>query len=198
MLTAGTNIKSTIVGIFQNASLAQARQFSGCEALELKEMDDSFQLGQVLARQMILIVISGAELRILFKIHFNNSESDQLRRIKFCAPITDERVVAAKTLDYMKELTNQVCGRICRIFLRNNLALGMCIPLSMHGFYELYTDYTPDDGKLKKFGQAWKINGDFGSLACTAYIEIMEPAAVTNMQYVDEEVSNDDDELEFL
>lgn len=198
MQTAGTDLKSTIVGIFRNASLAQTRQFSGCEALELTEMDDNFQLGQVLARQMILIVISGAELRVLFKIHFNSSESDQLRRLKFSNPIADERIAAAKTLDYMKELTNQVCGRICRIFQRNDVVLGMCIPLSMHGFYELYTDYTPDEGKLKKFGQAWRIKGDFGSLACTAYVEIMEPTAVTNLQYVDEEVSNDDDELEFL
>jgi hypothetical protein len=198
MLSVGTDIRSTIVGIFRNASLIQTRQFSGCEALELVKMDDNFQLGQVLARQMILIVISGAELRVLFKIHFNTSESDRLRRIKFRTPITDERIAAAKTLDYMKELTNQVCGRICRIFQRNDLALGMCIPLSMHGFYELYTDYTLDDGKLKKFGDAWKINGDFGSLMCTAYVEIMEPTAVTNLQYVDEEVSNDDDELEFL
>ncbi|MES2824482.1 MAG: hypothetical protein V4732_12825 [Pseudomonadota bacterium] len=198
MLTVGTDIRSTIVGIFRNASLIQTRQFSGCEALELVELDDSFQLGQVLARQMILIVISGAELRILFKIHFNSSASDRLRRVKFRTPITDERIAAAKTLDYMKELTNQVCGRICRIFQRNELVLGMCIPLSMHGFYELYTDYALDDGKLKKFGDAWKINGDFGSLVCTAYVEIMEPTAVTNLQYVDEEVSNDDDELEFL
>lgn len=198
MLTVGTDTRSTIVGIFRNASLLQTRQFSGCEALEVKEMDDSFQLGQVLARQMILIVISGAELRVLFKIHFNNSESDRLRRIKFRNPISDERIAAAKTLDYMKELGNQVCGRICRVFQRNELVLGMCIPLSMHGFYELYTDYTLDDGKLKKFGDAWKINGDFGSLVCTAYVEIMEPAAVVNLQYVDEEVSNDDDELEFL
>lgn len=198
MLTAGTDIKSTIVGIFRNASLAQIRQFSGCEALELKDVDDNFQLGRVLARQMILIVISGAELRVLFKIHFNNSESDQLRRVKFRTPESDERLAAAKTLDYMKELTNQVCGRICRIFQRNDLVMGMCIPLSMHGFYEIYTDYTPDDGKLKKFGQAWKINGDFGSFVCTAYVEVMEPKAVANLQYVDEEVSNDDDELEFL
>ncbi|MES2674894.1 MAG: hypothetical protein V4660_11695 [Pseudomonadota bacterium] len=198
MLTVGTDLRSTIVGIFRNASLVQTRQFSSCEALQLVEMEDSFQLGQVLARQMILIVISGAELRVLFKIHFNNSESDRLRRIKFRTPITDERIAAAKTLDYMKELTNQVCGRICRIFQRNDLVLGMCIPLSMHGFYELYTDYTLDDGKLKKFGDAWKINGDFGSLVCTSYVEIMEPTAVTNLQYVDEEVSNDDDELEFL
>ncbi len=200
MLTAGVdNIGAAIGSIFRNASLVQTRQFSGCEALELVEMDDSFKLGQVVSRQMILIVISGAEMRVLFKIHFNNSESDQLRRVKFRDQSTDERVAAVKTLDYMKELTNQVCGRICRIFQLNDLALGMCIPLSMHGFYEIYSDYTPNNDILKKFGQAWRIKGDFGSLVCTTYIEIMEPTAVANLQYVEEQASNNDDgELEFL
>lgn len=193
------NIRETINGIFRNASLAQTRQYSGCEALELVEMDNDYQLGQVVSRQMILIVISGAEMRVLFKIHFNHSEGDQLRRVKFRTDqSTDERVAVAKTLDYMKELTNQVCGRICRIFQLNDLALGMCIPLSMHGFYEIYADYTASDEILKKFGQAWRIKGDFGSLVCTAYVEIMEPKAVTNLQHLDEEASNDDGELEFL
>jgi hypothetical protein len=68
----------------------------------------------------------------------------------------------------------------------------------MHGFYEIYADYTASDEILKKFGQAWRIKGDFGSLVCTAYVEIMEPKAVTNLQHLDEEASNDDGELEFL
>ena len=192
------DIGTTIGSIFRNASLVQARQFTGCDALELAEMESDFVLGQVVSRQMILIVISGAEMRVLFKIHFNDSEGNYLRRKKFSDQSTDEQVVAAKTLDYMKELTNQVCGRICRVFQLNDLSLGMCIPLNVHGFYELYTDYSVEDGMLKKFGEAWKIKGDFGSLVCTAYIEIMEPEAVTNLQHIEEQKSNDDDELEFL
>jgi hypothetical protein len=204
MLIAGQDIATThdietiIGGIFKNASLAQIRQFSGCEALELDEMGDSFALGQVIARQMILIVISGAEMRLLFKIHFNNSEGDKLRRIKFSEPITDECVAAAKTLDYMKELTNQVCGKVCRIFQLNDLVLGMCIPLSMRGFYELYTDYSSNEGLLKKFGKAWQIKGDFGSFVCTAYVEIMNPEAVASVKILEEQASDDDGELEFL
>ena len=198
MTTAYTEISDVIGDIFRGATLAQVRQFSGCETLDLAEMAGDFELGRVLSRQMILIVISGPEMRVLFKIHFNNSEGAKLRQLKFQNHTTDESVIAANTLDYMKELTNQVCGRICRIFQRNNLVLGMSIPLSMHGFYELYTDYTPSDGLLKKFGKAWRIEGDFGVLACTAYVELMESVAVSSLEYIDEEPSNDDDELEFL
>lgn len=194
MLPTESEIKLSIGGILKNASLAKTRQFSQCESLILEEMADEFALGQVISRQMTLIVISSAELRTLIKIHFNGSEADQLRRIKFSDPlITNEQVVAAKTLDYMKELTNQVCGRVCQIFQRNNLTLGMCIPLSMRGFYEIYSDYTPQDGALKKFGQAWKIKGDFGSLVFTAYTEIMNITAVSHLQFIDEDAANDND-----
>ncbi len=197
MLTTDEDIETTIKGILRSASLVQTCQFTGCDALELVDMDSDYILGQVVSRQMILILISGTEMKILLKIHFNDSEGNSLRRKKFPDQPTDAQLVTAKTVDYMKELTNQVSGRICRIFQLNNLSLGMCIPLNMHGFYELYTDYTAEDGMLKKFGQAWKIKGDFGSLVCTAYVEIMEPAAVTHLQYTEEQ-KTDDDELEFL
>ena len=198
MSIADNTIETTVGGIFRNASLVQIRQFSNCDALELEELPNQYDLGQVVARQMTLIVISGAEMSVLFKIHYNSSESARLRSMKFCEPFADEFVAAAKTLDYMKELTNQVCGRICRIFQLNGVALGMSIPLSMRGFYELYTDYSPDDELLKKFGQAWRIKGSFGSLVCTAYIEIMDPKAVTNLQFLDEQEKDDDEDMEFL
>jgi hypothetical protein len=137
-------------------------------------------------------------MTILFKIHFNSSECDQLRRQKFRDQSTDEEMAVAKTVDFMKDPTNQICGRICRIFQRNELALGMCIPLSTRGWYELHADYTRRDDILKKFGHAWRVKGDFGSFACTAYVEINKPADVAKLQYVDDPVSNDDGELEFL
>lgn len=198
MSTHGTDVVATIGEIFRNASLQQTLQFTGCDSLQVQEMEGGFELGQVISQQMTLIVVSGAEISILFKIHFKNSECNHLRRIKFNDYSVEETATVTKTTDYMKELTNQICGRICRVFQRNNLTLGMCIPLSMRGFYELYADYAPSNGILKKFGQAWQICGEFGSLACTAYVEVADIKAVSNLQYVDEQVSNDDDELEFL
>lgn len=198
MSAPDANVAATIGDIFRNASLQQTRQFTGCDSLQVLEMERGFELGQVISQQMTLIVVSGAEMSILFKIHFKNSECDRMRRIKFSDPLVEGAAAVTKTTDYMKELTNQICGRICRTFQRNNLTLGMCIPLSMRGFYELYADYAPSDGILKKFGQAWQISGDFGSLVCTAYVEITDIKAVSNLQHVDEQASNDDDELEFL
>ncbi len=161
-------------------------------------MERGFLLGQVLAQQMILIVVSGPEISITLKIHFNSSVSDKLRRIKFGELPADDPTAATKVIDYMKELTNRICGQICRTFQRNNVTSGMCIPLNMRGFYELYADYTPNEGIIKKFGHAWRLSGEFGSLVCTAYVEVSDSAAVSNLQHVDETASSDDDELEYL
>lgn len=198
MPTNINHIDAIIGDIFRNAALQQARQFTGVEALELEEMSDNFVLGQVISRQMTLIVISGPDLSAQFKIHFNNSEGDKLRQSKFGAA-PSETEARVKTLDYFKELTNQICGRICRIFQVNNIPLGISIPLSLRGFYEIYTSYTPSNGALTKFGLAWRIRGDFGSFVCTTHVEINNPEAFSNLQHVDDpSSSNDNEEMVFL
>ena len=199
MPTADKNIEALIGTILRNASLLQTRVFSGSETLEIGEMDEDFQLGQVVSRQMTLIVIAGPKMSIQFKIHFNRSEADKLRQIKFHQSVNEESTTSAKTMDYIKELTNQVCGRICRVFELNGQSLGMSIPLSMRGFYELYTHYDHHVGTFSKFGQAWRLNGDFGSLVCTAYVEITDTSVTSELKHLDELPTNDDDdELEFL
>ncbi len=197
MLTDDTAIQAAICSIFRQASLQQMRQFSACPSLELVELDEAYALGQVVSRQMVLIVISADELLVTFKLLFNATEADRLRQLKFPHPEAEEDAKNALTLDYVKELVNQICGRICRVFQVNGLSLGMSIPLSMHGFYEIYTDYTAG-GALHKFSHAWRINGEFGSMICTAQVEITQPHAVDNLQILDEPTPNDDDELEFL
>jgi hypothetical protein len=197
MAIPGTPVE-TIGEILRNASLQQVRQFSGCESIEVRSMDSGFELGQVISRRMTLIVISGAEMSILLKLHFKSSEGARLRRIRPSTHTADEAATIAETTDCMKELTNLICGQICRTFQRNNLTLGMCIPLAMRGFYELYADYTPSEKPLKKFGQAWQLAGDFGTLTCTAYVEITDLNALTNLQHIDEAPVNDDEEMEFL
>lgn len=198
MSTPGNSIETNIGQILRNAAIQQARQYSGCESLEIAEMDSNFALGQVISRRMTLIVISGSELTILFKAHFKTSEGARLRRARDNTPPPDQAIAIAETTDCMKELTNLICGQICRTFQRNDLTLGMCIPLAMRGFYELYADYTHSEKPLTKFGQAWQITGDFGALVCTAYVEIANINALNNLQYLDEPPVNDDDEMEFL
>lgn len=182
--------------ILKNASLHQTRLLSGCDSVEVRAVATGFELGQVVSRRMTLIVISGTELSIFFKLHFNSREGSHLRRRKPLASGEADAVV--ETTDCMKELTNLICGQVCRIFQRNNLTLSMCIPLAMRGFYELYADYTPTEKPLTRFGQAWQLAGDFGSLTCTAYVEIADPSALHQLQYLDEPPVSDDDEMEFL
>lgn len=190
---------NTVIGqVFKQATLLQMRQFTGCSPLDIADMQPGYQLGQVLARRITLIVISAPEITVIFKIHFNTEQAQYLRRLKF-PDAGDEAAMAVQNADYMKELTNQMCGRICRVFQQSQLALGMSIPLAMHGFYELYTDYTPSDSLLKKFGHAWQLQGDFGVITCTAQIDVVDANAVVNLQLEEEQTAADDEgEVEFL
>lgn len=183
--------------IFIHAALTQARQFSGCETLALAPLPDAYGLGQVVSRRMVLVVIFADDIQITVRILYNNSEADKLRRIKFARLSQLGYLDASVTLDFMKELVNQTCGCIARVFQLNQVSLGMSIPLSMHGFYERYTDYPQQQGALHQFGQAWCIRGDFGSLVFTAQVALANPALVGQLQCLEEPPINNE-ELEFL
>ncbi len=189
--------QANMCSIFNNAAIVQARQFSGCAELELIKLPDDYSLGSVVSRRMVLVVIFADDVQITVRMLYNASEADRLRRVKFARLSDLGYLDASVTLDFMKELANQTCGCIARIFQLNQVILGISIPLSMHGFYERYTDYASQQGALHKFGHAWCIKGDFGSLVCTAQVEVTNPALVANLQFLEEPPLNNE-ELEFL
>ena len=96
----------------------------------------------------------------------------------------------------MKELSNQMGGRVCRIFDAHHIAMGMSIPLCTRGIYEIYADYQAKSGAIAKFGDFWRLNGPFEFLYCSCYVELISKEDFSAIKCTDEQAQ--EGELDFL
>ncbi|MDE2400042.1 MAG: hypothetical protein KGL90_00050 [Burkholderiales bacterium] len=179
--------------LLRNVSVVQARQYFACEDIEWAEAPDHLALGQVLKRYIVMVLLTGAKIRFVFKVHFNPEQVRTYRQTAGCKPedLSDKHLI-----DFMKELSNQIGGRVCRVFDTHGMSLGMSIPLCTRGIYEIYASYEAKAGAVNKFGDFWRLRGPFGDLYCSCYVEIMTKESFSNIAYTDE--PSNEGELDFL
>jgi hypothetical protein len=155
--------------LLRDASLIQARQYFASDAITLTEPTD-LRLGQVLKRYMAMVILNGADMRIVIKVHF---DLEQIRAYREARQAPAHDLTDKRLIDYMKELSNQVGGRVCRTFDTHGTPVGMSVPLCTRGIYEIYADYAPKSGAVDKFGDFWRLDGEFESIYCSCYVELL-------------------------
>ncbi|MBI5254890.1 MAG: hypothetical protein HY855_00210 [Burkholderiales bacterium] len=179
--------------LLREASLIQARQYFGDDGVATADPAPQCRLGQVLERYMAIVILNGEDLRIVFKLHFDPERVAAYRRAMRCR---ESELAHPQIVDYMKELSNQMGGRVCRILGAQAVAMGMSVPLCTRGIYELYADYDAKIGAIVKFGDLWRLQGAFGELYCSCYIEMPGDADLRHLVCLDEQA--DEGELDFL
>ena len=179
--------------LLRNVSLVQAQQYFDGEAITLDAQPADLQLGQVLTRYIAMVLLTSPELRIVFKVHFNPEQirAYQRRKGHAEADLSDKHLV-----DFMKELSNQMGGRVCRVFDAHQIAMGMSVPLCTRGIYEIYADYKPKTGAVTKFGDFWRLHGPFSSIYCSCYVELISKDDFSAIKHTDEQ--SQEGELDFL
>lgn len=179
--------------LLREASRLQAAQYFGDDSVTLAEPEDGLRLGQVLRRYMAMVILNSHDLRIALKLHFDLEHMQQYRQA--CGASGDE-LDPSRVIDYLKELSNQVGGRLCRAFDACQLPMGMSVPLCTRGIYEIYADYSERNGAVIKGGDLWRLSGSFGTLYCTCYCEVPPGADYAAISCNDD--SADAGELDFL
>lgn len=182
-----------ILEVIKKVTHAQTSQYFGGEDVELVPAPPEHTLGQVLKRYIVMLLLTGSDIRMTFKVHFN---PEQVRSYRVLQGAKPEDLVDKQVIDFMKELCNQIGGRASRVFQSHAIALGMSIPLYSRGIYEIYADYQEKNGLVTKFGDFWGLKGSFGLLYFSCYIEWMDATPFTNLRYTDEH--SDEGELDFL
>jgi hypothetical protein len=179
--------------LMRDASVLQGQQYFGEPSIALGADTGGYRLGQVLKRYMAIVILNSEDLRVVVKIHFDPEQIHAYRGwpVPAQGETTDQRVV-----DFMKEFSNQVGGRVCRAFDSHDVAMGMSVPLCARGIYELYADYATKAGTLIKFGDFWRLEGPFGSLYCSCYFEASREADFSGVRC--DEAGSDEGELDFL
>ena len=154
--------------ILRTTAIEQVEQFVGGAHSQAVNIDQ-YTPGQVLANELVLLTISGAELQLLIKIHCGYQQV----RSRFTSKDNNGSApLTLQDIDFIKELGNQYCGAICRKLASQDVIAGLSIPLSTRGYYEIYADYTPKNSPFIKFGEGWVLEGDFGNLFFSCYTEL--------------------------
>lgn len=179
--------------LLRDVSKIQACQYFGEETIELSDTPEQHRLGQVLKRYIATVLLTSPELRIVFKVHFNPEQIRAYRQHKLGSSddMTDKQLI-----DYVKELANQMGGRVCRVMDTHQIAMGMSVPLCTRGIYEIYADYQSKAGSINKFGDLWQLVGPFQTLYCSCYIEMLSKQDFSEVKSCDEAAQ--EGELDFL
>lgn len=187
------SLRENLLDLLRKVSIAQTNQYFNCADVELVPSPANHALGQVLKRYIVMILLTGSDVRMVFKVHFN---PEQIRAYCQSTGGKTENLTDKHLVDYMKELCNQIGGRASRLFQSQGISIGMSIPLCTRGIYEIYADYQEKSGVVNKFGGFWRLNGPFGFLYCSCYVELLAAEPLKNIHYVDEH--SDEGELDFL
>lgn len=179
--------------LLRNASVIQASQYFNGQDVEVIPSPPDHKLGQVLSRYIAMVLLTSNELRIVFKVHFN---PEQIRAYRQSRGASADDLSDKQLIDFMKELSNQMGGRVCRIFDAHQIAIGMSVPLCTRGIYEIYADYQPKSGAITKFGDFWQLNGPFDTIYCSCFVELMSKDDFSTVKAADEVA--EEGELDFL
>lgn len=179
--------------LLRNASVIQASQYFNGQNVEVIPSPPDHKLGQVLSRYIAMVLLTSNELRIVFKVHFN---PEQIRAYRQSRGASEDDQSDKQLIDFMKELSNQMGGRVCRIFDAHQVSIGMSVPLCTRGIYEIYADYQPKTGAITKFGDFWQLNGPFDTIYCSCFVELMGKDDFSTVKAADEVA--EEGELDFL
>ncbi len=179
--------------LLRNASVIQASQYFNGQDVEVIPSPPDHKLGQVLSRYIAMVLLTSNELRIVFKVHFN---PEQIRTYRQSRGASADDLSDKQLIDFMKELSNQMGGRVCRIFDAHQIAIGMSVPLCTRGIYEIYADYQSKTGAITKFGDFWQLNGPFDTIYCSCFVELMSKDDFSTVKAADEVA--EEGELDFL
>ena len=179
--------------LLRQASVIQASQYFNGQPVHMDSSPAGYKLGQVLSRYIAMVLLTSNELRIVFKVHFN---PEPIRAYRQAQGASADDLSDKQLIDFMKELSNQMGGRVCRIFDAHQIAVGMSVPLCTRGIYEIYADYQSKTGAITKFGDFWRLEGPFDAIYCSCYVELMGQDDFSTIQAADEVA--EEGELDFL
>jgi hypothetical protein len=123
--------------------------------------------------RLSLILLGGADFRMLIKIHSNESDIAVMAK----EALGEGGDIAA--VDFVKELANVLGGSVKRAMESAELQVGLSLPLSIRGFDELFSEKT--DGNLSGF---YKIGAGSQDFVIQVQVELLSPEAKAQFEKI--------------
>lgn len=167
--------KMELAGIIRSASLSRIRNLASRDDVELFQPPAG---RLVYAHWMSLILVSGKDVRITFKAHFDSRSATG-----FAARVYgSEKVTQARAVDFFREFSNLTAGRVKAILAENNIQVALSLPALARGFDEVYYR-APEDS----MSDAWGLRSGHHSVICSAHIEVFSPISLVHSKGLEAE-----------
>ena len=188
-------IKDKIKEMVRQSALMRIGDQTRQEGFQLVEIADQHSPGEVLGNWMSIILVTGDAMRLTLKLHFSRQDAKAISYAVY-GEKSPEGVSDAKAVDFVKELSNLMAGCIVQNFESMNIPMGISLPLSTRGFYEVFADYAHTESPLIRYSDLWRLEHDGQAINGTVMVEISNPNALDAI--CDFELSQDDsDDSEF-
>lgn len=192
-------LKDKLKELVRHASISRLKIHSGGAEVETKELGPAFKPGRILASNMVFILVSGDAFRLTFKIHFDSATARNLA-FRIFGGDSPAAISEKQAIDYFKEYGNLVAGSVVTLLGENDVELGISLPLSTRGFYEVFSDYTEKQHPIVTFSDFWELRASGNDIHCSALLEILNPKQLARLAAYEivEEADGDDGEMDFL
>jgi CheY-specific phosphatase CheX len=192
-------LKDKLKALLRHASISRLKNHGDDAEVEARELGAAFRPGRILASNMVFILVSGDALRLTFKVHFETGTAKQLAFAIFGGD-SPSSISQRQAVDYVKEYGNLVAGSMVTLLAESGVELGISLPLSTRGFYEVFSDYSEKLDPIVAFSDFWELRANSRSIYCGAQFEILNPRQLGDVAACEivEETDSADAEMDFL
>jgi CheY-specific phosphatase CheX len=191
-------VKEKLRELVRYAALSRMKTHAGCDDVEQVELSDDFLPGQILANNAVFILGSGESVRMTFKVHFNADVAKTLAFRVFGGE-SASNISIKRAVDYFKEYCNLVIGSAVAIFEQLEIGLGISLPHSTRGFYEVFADYKEQQHPYVICNDFWSLEVSQKIVYCSVVLEILDPKKLEKLiGFEFGETEGGNDEMDFL
>ncbi len=184
-MQASEDSTSQLTALIRDASLTRMQNLSKRNNISICEISED---PLVFAHWMSFILLSGKDLRILFKAHYMSTAA------KFYAGKTyassKERISKNRALDFFKEYCNLTAGSIKIALAKCQVKVGISLPILARGFDEIF--YPRPADSLMKY---WSLVCEGETIFCSAHIAVLQPITINYSPVTNK---SSEGEVEFL
>ena len=192
-------LKDKLKALLRHASLSRLKNHAGAAEIDIRELGCGFRPGKILASNMVFILVSGDAFRLTFKVHFNIRTARKLA-FRIFGGNSPDAISEKQAIDYFKEYGNLVAGSVVTLLAESGVELGISLPLSTRGFYEVFSDYTEKRHPIVAFSDFWELRSNGCEVRCSALFELLDTKQLEPLLSYEivQETSDDDAEMDFL
>jgi CheY-specific phosphatase CheX len=181
--------------LIRDCALRRMKTHSCSPEVEIEEVSADYNR-TVHGNWMGLILVSGKDMRVTYKVHFNVKDVKVI--LAEMLGKDPSEISVGLSLDFIKEFCNLTAGNIKQVLEEQAepIATGISLPIVTKGFDDLFYQPSTKD----EIQELWRIRVGGVGIYVTPHVNIFDTSKLQNVQLADANAAADDDDgdIDFL